>query len=62
MKKTKQVNPEVSAAAAALGRKGGAKGTGESKRRNPEFYKVTLAEARGRARLKKQLAKYGEPS
>jgi len=54
-------DPEVSAAAAALGSKGGSRGTGASKRRDPNHYKLTLSEARNRARLKKKMAKYGNP-
>lgn len=55
-KKTKTVDPEVSAAAASLGSKGGRRGTGEAKKRPPEFYTVTLPEARRKAQAKRKLA------
>ena len=54
-KKKPQVDPERSEAASALGGIGGKKGTGEAKRRDPDFYAVTLPEARRRAILKRKL-------
>jgi hypothetical protein len=53
----KAIDPAVSAAAAALGSKGGKKGKGDAKRRDPDFYTVTLPEARRKAKLKKDKAK-----
>lgn len=55
-KKTKTVDPQRSEAAALLGRKGGTKGTGDVKKRDPEHYTVTLAEARRRAATRRKLA------
>lgn len=54
--KKKNVDPEVSAAASALGSKGGKAATGDKKRRDSNHYAHVLAEARRRAILKKKLA------
>ncbi len=51
----KAVDPQVSAAAAALGSKGGSQGIGGVKRRDPSHYAVTLAEARRTKRLQRQM-------
>lgn len=55
-KKTETVDPEVSYAAAALGSTGGKSGTGDSKRRDPNHYSLTLAEARRTAITRRKLS------
>lgn len=50
--KKKKVDPAVSAAAAAMGRKGGQNGRGAAKTRPPQHY-LKLAGARQAARLKR---------
>lgn len=55
-KKTKEITPEVSAAAAALGSKGGKNGSGDAKKRDAIFYTHTLPEARRKAKLRRKLA------
>lgn len=56
MPRKPKIDPEVSAAAAALGSKGGKNGVGSSKRRNPLHYGIVLAEARRKAIMRKRMA------
>lgn len=55
-KKKSTITPEVSAAAAALGKKGGANGTGAAKTRDASHYSVRLVEARRAAAARRKLA------
>jgi hypothetical protein len=55
MSKKKNVDPEVSAAASALGSKGGSAASGDKKRRDPNHYGQVLAEARRKAAMLKKL-------
>lgn len=54
------IDPERSEAAAILGKKGGASGTGEAKKRDPRHYGVILAEARNTARMLRKMGLKGE--